>query len=48
VGAGKSVAEPFSFPLPGKVKPGRHVFAVRARDAHGAEPCDAFVAVDVE
>jgi hypothetical protein len=48
VGVGKAVAHPFELKLPGDLKPGRHVFPLRNRDAGGVEGCDSFVAVDVE
>jgi len=48
VGAGKSAEQAFSLTLPKELKPGRHVFLLRNRDAGGVEGCDSFVAVDVE
>ncbi len=43
-----TVTDSLEFTLPNSIAKGRHVFAVRARDASGAEVTDAFFAVDVE
>jgi glyoxylase-like metal-dependent hydrolase (beta-lactamase superfamily II) len=42
------LADKLTLAVPADAKKGRHVFAVRARDADGAEVADAFFAVDVE
>ena len=43
-----SLTDPLEFQLPDTIAKGRHVFAVHARDATGAELSDTFFAVDVE
>jgi glyoxylase-like metal-dependent hydrolase (beta-lactamase superfamily II) len=40
-------AQPMKLTLPETVPPGRHIFVVRVEDRDGAEPVDAFAAVDV-
>jgi glyoxylase-like metal-dependent hydrolase (beta-lactamase superfamily II) len=48
IGAGKSIDQPFTLTMPADLKPGRHVFILRNKDATRVEGCDSFLAVDIE
>jgi glyoxylase-like metal-dependent hydrolase (beta-lactamase superfamily II) len=47
VGPGAVARRPLKLTLSDRLPPGRHVFALEARDGDAVEPGDAFVAVDV-
>jgi hypothetical protein len=48
IGAAETRRQAVSLRLPDSIAAGRHIFAVRVTDGERLDPCDAFVAVDIE